>query len=74
MTKINVSFARFHEFQHSQENQLSCQQEKSLFINESEFEQRGKGGGGERELESVGDNEMRVCSQLLHNCKFTVSG
>ena len=41
---------------------------------ESEFEERGKGGGGGGELESVGDNEMRMCLQLLHNCKFTVSG
>ena len=72
---LNVSFSRYHEFQHSQGNQLSCQQEKKSVLTKVNLkrEERG-GGGGERELESVGDDEMRMCLQLLHNCKFTVSG
>ena len=50
---------------------------KKVCSYESEFEEREReerGGGGGRELESVGDNEMRMCLQLLHNCKSTVSG
>ena len=46
---LNVSFARYHEFQHSQGNQLSCQQEQSVLTKVNLKRERKGGGGGERE-------------------------
>ena len=60
---LNVSFSRYHEFQHSQGNQLSCQQEKSLFLRKWIWRERkgGRGGGGRRERENLSQLVTMKC-------------